>query len=346
MKNFNFKKGLIFALCAIAAVITFTPDILPMEIQEYIIGAGNYSLSAAPLVTIFAKDIEQNIFPKNEFYMQSKDDSAFVVGNSVKHPVAGALPNTEINRSILPAPITKRVDDSNDYDLNEFTSDPTLLQHSEGLIVNYNKRLSILSDHIDTINTKVADYFANIWLPDGISNIVRTTGTAVRVASAPSATGNRKRVIKDDLIALAERFNRMDAPTTGRNIVIPAEFLSDLLLIDGFVEADKIGSSNLVEGQIGRLLGFNIWMRSRVGVYDNTGTPVKKALGAAGAATDNLAALAWVDKWVNRAKGEVKVFTDEDKPEYYGSVFSALVRAGGKKRKDLKGVVALVETAG
>ena len=41
----------------------------------------------------------------------------------------------------------------------------------------------------------------------------------------------------------------------------------------------------------------------------------------------------------------VKVYADMDKPEYYGSIFSAMLRAGGKTRKDLKGVIALVESA-
>lgn len=340
MKSSNrIMKGLVIALIAIVGIV-FLQDVHAVSITQDVLP----SLAAAPLVTIFAKDIETNIFPANEFYMQSKDDSPFVNGNSVKHPVSGAKPNIEIDRTSLPATIAKRTDDSNDYDLHEFTSDPTLIQDSEELVVNYNKRANVLSDHSDQMNTKIAEYFANLWLPNGADNIVRSTGTATRTASAPSATGNRKRIIAADMIALAERFNRMDAPQAGRNFLIPSEFLSDLLSIDGFTDASKIGTANLIDGSIGRLLGFNIWVRSSVGAYSNASTPVKNAFEASGTINDNLAALAWYDKWVNRAKGSVKVYSNMDLPEYYGSIFSAMVRAGGKTRKDLKGVVALVES--
>ncbi len=340
MKNSNkIMKGLIFALIGILGILMFQDPAI-VETAKHIVPV----LSVVPVVTIFAKDIEENIFPANEFFMQSKDDSAFVDGDTVRYPVSGAKPTVEMDRTSLPATIAKRTDDNNDYTLHEFTTDPTLIQDSEALVVSYNKRQNVLSDHSDEINTKVAEYFANIWLPNGADNIVRSTGTATRAASAPSATGTRKKVIKADLISLAQIFNRMDVPQKGRNLLIPSEFLSDILSIDEFTDASKIGSANLIDGSIGRVLGFNIWVRSSVAVYDNTGTPVKKAIDAAGATTDNLAALAWYDKWVNRAKGSVKVYSDMDKPEYYGSIFSAMVRAGGKVRKDLKGVVALVES--
>jgi len=338
MKNFNFKGILIAALVLVC--VAFGVE------EMFAKSAGEVMLAGAPLTIIFAKDIEANIFPNNEFYMNAKDDSAFVEGKTVKHPVAGALPVVEINRTQLPATITKREDDENSYDLNEFTTDPTLIQDIEEIETNYSKRTNVLSDHIDTLNTKIATFFANLWLPNGSSNIVRTSSTSTRTASAPSASGTRKRVAKADFIAVNTIFNRMDVPTNGRFCVIPAEFLEDLLLIDGFVEADKIGRANLIEGQIGRLLGFDIFVRSSVGVYTNDGTPVKKALGAAGATADNLAALFWYKGWVNRAKGGIKVYSALDKPEYYGSMFSAMVRAGGKIRKDKKGVVALVEAHG
>lgn len=351
MKSYKFSKGLVFALVAILGFIFFQdlttvdPITGALPSLSYTIGHALPSLAVIPVTTVFAKDIEANIFPDNAFYMQSKDDSAFVDNDMVRYPVSGVKPNVEVNRTQLPAPITKRTDDNNDYYLSEFTSDPTLITDSEELIVNYAKRSNVLSDHQETINTKVAEFFANLWLPNGASNIVRSTGTTTRTASAPSATGTRKKVTKDDIIKLAEIMNRMDAPLAGRNLLIPAEFQSDILSIDQFVDANKIGTPNLIKGSVGMLLGFNIFVRSSVGVYDNTGTPVKKAIGAAGATSDNLAALAWNSSWVNRAKGNVKVYANMDQAEYYGSIFSAMVRAGGKTRKDLKGVIALVEAA-
>ncbi|KAB2918694.1 MAG: hypothetical protein F9K23_00735 [Bacteroidetes bacterium] len=298
---------------------------------------------ANPFVTVFRNDLERVLFPDNSFYSRSVDDTPFVVnGKTVQYPVQGINPNVEINRSTLPAQISQRTDDTNDYDLNEFTSDPTLITDTEELEINYNKRQSVLMQHSDTINTKLADFFANLWLPDGTDNIVRTTG-ATRVATAPGATGNRLKVTQTDLINVAEKLDRMNVPRDQRFALITPAMVADVMGIENFVSLEKIGTANLLDGTIGRLLGFTILVRNGVGIYDNTGTPVKKALGATAATTDNEAALFWHPRFVNRAKGEIKVYSDLDKPEYYGSIFSAMVRAGGKTRKDKKGIIALVQ---
>lgn len=303
-------------------------------------------LAEVPLTIAFAKQIEENIFPANEFYMRSQDDSLWVRHDRVEYPVEGAKPNVQVNRLILPAPIESREDDGNSYKIDEFTTDPTLLRYSEELVVNYNKRASILRGHIETLDEKIANYFANIWFPNGADNIVRTTGAA-RAAGSAGATGTRKAITKADIVKAVEKLNRMNAPKNGRFMLIAPEHLSDLLLIDDFVHADKLGTkSNLTDGAIGRVLGLDVYERSYTAAYDNSGTPVKKALGALTATSDNAAALIWQQGMVTRAKGGVEVFYDQRKPEYYGDLFSALVRAGGKIRKDKKGVVAIVEAHG
>lgn len=306
------------------------------------VAGATYAIS--PLVTMFDRDITKNLFPDNAFYKNSKDDTAFIAGNKVVKPQVGAKPNAQIDRTVLPAPIGKRTDTAEDYDIHEFTTDPTLLQDTEALIVSYPKRASILEDHSAVLNEQVADYFGNIWLPSPAANIIRTSGAA-RAASSNGATGNRKAVTKNDFIDVFNKLNRMDIPQSDRFCCLPADFLADVLKIEEFVSAEKIGSANLIKGQIGELLGFKIFVRSRLGVYDNTATPVKRAFGAVPAATDNAAALFWHKMYVCRAEGSAKTFIDADKPEYYGTVFSALLRAGGRiARTDEKGVIALVET--
>jgi hypothetical protein len=44
--------------------------------------------------------------------------------------------------------------------------------------------------------------------------------------------------------------------------------------------------------------------------------------------------------------GDNEFFENEKDPTYYGSIYSALVRAGGRiRRNDAKGVIALVQDA-
>ncbi len=294
---------------------------------------------------IWLADIEGNLFPDNQFYVRSIDDSPFVMnGKTVHIPQGGAKPAVEKNRSVLPATIAKRTDSEGTYNLDEFTTDPVLLQNTEEIELSYAKRQNILTEHMQTLDEQIADNFAYAWTPFGADNIVRTTGST-RATTLSGATGTRKAPGKDDFISVAELMDRMNITRQGRFLLIPSVFLADIMKISEFVEAHKIGAANLVNGTIGQLLGFNIFVRASVVSFDNQATPVVKAPGAAAAATDNNSCLAWQTNAVCRAKGDVKVFIDEDKPEYYGDIFSALVRAGGRKRRtDQKGVVSLVET--
>lgn len=328
------------AIPVVKTVMQFVPERFAVKLDHGVFGDNAIKI-------LFARTVEEQLFPKNEFYMKSVDDGQFVqetgTGAEVVYPVAGNNPNVEKNRTQLPAQITKRVDDENRYSLDEFTTDPTAIQYTEDLIVNYSKRASVLRNHVEALNTAIADTFVDIWLPDGAANIVRTTGAA-RPAGSPGATGNRKKLTEADIIRAAEIFDKMPGVThTGRYCVLPAEMIADLRGIDNFKRQDAYGSSNIPDGVIARIHGFWVFSREYVGRYTNAGTPVKKLSGQANATSDNLAALFWHEQMVNRAKSGVKAFTDEDKPEYYGSVFSFLCRAGGKHRKDKKGVLALVE---
>lgn len=295
---------------------------------------------------IWLRDIEGNIFPENEFYMRSIDDTPFVMGGKIVHlPHAGAKPNVEKNRTQLPAPVAKRTDTENTYELDEFTTDPVLIQDTEAIEVSYPKRKSVLFEHQATLEERIADNFAYLWSATLGTNIVRTSGAA-RGATMPGATGTRKAVTKDDFIEVLRLYTRMGAGRGGICLIHP-DMYADILKIEGFVDASKIGSANLITGQVGRLLDFEIIQRAKTPIYDNSGTPVRKAVGAVGAAGDNLSALFYSPTAVRRAKGEVKIFMNEKDATFYGDVFSALVRAGGrKKRADEVGVIQLVEAHG
>jgi hypothetical protein len=329
----------------------FIPPAVKVAVQFWpsrlLVSLPKASFFDAAIVSIFTRDIEENLYPDNSFYKLSKDDSPFVqsMGGAYKvvRGVAGAKPNVVRNRQNYPKPIVNREDDNNEYNLTHLSTDANVIQDFEEFIVNYAKRASILENHINQINTEAAKVAIDSWSPNGADNIIRTTGGA-RPASI-GQTGNRKMFAKNDFITLAEKFDRMDVPKANRNLLLPAELYADILKVEGFVEADKIGTPNLIEGFIGRLLGFNIYSRSQVALYDNTSTPVYKPYGAAGATNDNLAALAWHQEFVYRAEGPVKVYANEDDAAYDGSVFSAASWFGGTIRKDKKGIMALVQDA-
>lgn len=111
------------------------------------------------------------------------------------------------------------------------------------------------------------------------------------------------------------------------------------------------GTANLPTGVVNRIHGFDIVIRSTVVVYDNTGTPVIKAVSDNGepttpAATDNLAALFYHPSFVARAIGSTEVNISEDAPGYYGSSIIESFKCFGaaKLRTSQTGIVALVQT--
>jgi len=69
-----------------------------------------------------------------------------------------------------------------------------------------------------------------------------------------------------------------------------------------------------------------------------------KAPDADGATTDNGAVICWQQNAVEKAEGDIKFFETINDPINYGDIYSALVRLGGRiRRDDEKGIVAIVQ---
>jgi len=295
---------------------------------------------------IWLPEIVQALFPDNTFWMNSRDEAVYLQGNKTVHiPQSGGKANVVKNRSVFPATVSAREDMDITYDIDSYTSDPIVVRDAEQAELSYQKRQDVIQHQMLSIKEEIADNMLVNWAAVGTDNIVRTSGSAV-AAKAPSATGNRKAVKAEDIISLQELFDSQDVPEEGRYLILPSNMYSQLVAIDALVEWQSYGEKNIADGNIPKLFGFYILRRSKVLVYTNDSPPVVKAVGAAGAAADNLAALAWQKDMVTRAVGEVMLYTDEKDPTFYGDVMSVEARAGGRKRRnDHAGVAALVQAA-
>lgn len=292
---------------------------------------------------IWSRDIAANLFPDNTFLARAKDDSMFVENKVVHLPQSGSVPGVTRNRSSYPATIAQRTDTEATYNLVELTSDPTHITDIDAIEVSYDKRQNVLGDHIDQIRRKAADYILWQWAPTAASgNLILTSG-AVRAASAPSATLTRKSLAKADLVALKLLFDKNEIPQDGRFLLLNAAMFSDVMADTSITSRDYTDNVSIEQGTIGSLFGFRVYLRSFV-TRALTANSVAKDPDTAGAATDNAWSLAWHTDFVRRALGEVKVYSDIDKPEYYGSIFSAMARMGGSKSySDFRGIAALAE---
>lgn len=290
---------------------------------------------------IWQRTIVEGLFADESFLSKAVNDDMYVnEGKKVHIPNAGAPSGVVINRSSLPAQVNKRTDVDVEYTLDELTTNPILIPYADTVELSYNKRNSVIDQDRKEIISKAAEAILAKWCPAAAGR-VSTTGKGV-AAWTPSATGLRKAITPADVAALQLRMNQDNVPQTDRFLLLDANMYQQLL--DGMTNTQAIGffqAADVKRGVMGMLYGFEVMVRSTVYRFAADGTI--KAYGAAGAATDLAGGLAWQRASLSRALGEVIMFDQVNNPEYYGDVYSFLVRTGGAiRRYDKKGVYAIV----
>jgi hypothetical protein len=242
--------------------------------------------------------------------------------------------------------VTQRTDIDITYALDEYTSDPFLISNAETVELSYDKRMSLMTETIQALRQTVADTILISWAPSNGFQLLRTSGgAAAKTANAytPGGTGVRKTLSVLDVIAAQAAMDGQDIPDDDRYGLLDAQMYSQLLAeLSQTQYRDFASGQDLARGIIGEMYGFKFYKRSSVLIYD--GNPLPKAYGAAGAATDNAGSLFWQKNSLERALGEVKMFERMNDPQYYGDVYSVLLRMGGRiRRNDGKGLIAMVQ---
>lgn len=310
------------------------------------------SISTIP-VEVFATYVVEKLRKTNPFLQYAVDESSSVLGGAVVHiPQAGASPTVVKNRSTFPATAVMRTDSFVTYSLNVFSTTPTHITWHEENEISYDKTDSVLRDHVETLMETVGDEILYAWVTGTLANgnadaipaasIIRTSGSLV-AATESGQTGNRKALSYADVQAAQALMNKQGVAKTDRYLLLETYMLQQL--IDSLSSNQMAAfqqTADLANGIVGKLAGFNILERSTVLTFTAAGAPI--APGTAVAATTELASLAWQKDCVSLALGDIKPFQDKDNPQYYGDIFSALVKAGGRcRRADWKGVIAIVQ---
>lgn len=296
-------------------------------------------------------DIQENLFKDNAIIARATNHDGFVNYKTVHVPQAGANPTITKNLGAFPATITQRTDSELTYSMDTYYVQPIHIEAGqETAFLSYDKRMSILNQHVSTLEDVLTNNALYKWAPSGATRQVRTTGTAVGTALAPSATGTRNAITLADILKAKSILDSENVPSAGRVLLLPSDmYNAQLLAIADVYQAQSYGTSALPSGVVTRIHGFDVMIRSTVVVYDNTGTPVIKAVADSGtpsapAATDNLGALAYHPNFVAKAMGSTDVFITEQVAEYYGSIVSAMQLFGASKmRTSQTGVVAIVQ---
>lgn len=298
-------------------------------------------------ISIWQATLVENFYPDNSFSSKSVDDSAYVKAKKVIIPNAGAPSKVRKNRTVKPATVNQRTDNDLEYEIDELTTDPIYIPNIDTVELSYDKRTSIISNDREELQNSAEENILERWgLGVPSKNVLFTTGTTERDAhTSETATGKRKCITKADLLKIMTRMDADNVPKEGRHILLDAYMYADLL--ENLSESDKWmfqNSADVQRGIVGKLWGLNVMTRSQV-----LRVKTDKSLlswDQEAVAGEMAAALAWHDKSVSRAMGEVKMFDSTNNPMYYGDIYSFLLRTGGSVRRyDKKGVYLLVEAA-
>ena len=298
-------------------------------------------------ISIWQTTLVENFYPDNSFASKSVDDSAYVKAKKVIIPNAGAPSKVRKNRTVKPATVNQRTDNDLEYEIDELTTDPIYIPNIDTVELSYDKRTSIISNDREELQNSAEENILERWgLGVPSKNVLFTTGTTEREAhTSETATGKRKCITKADLLKIMTRMDADNVPKEGRYILLDAYMYADLL--ENLSESDKWmfqNSADVQRGIVGKLWGLNVMTRSQVLRVKTD----KSLLGwdQEAVAGEMAAALAWHDKSVSRAMGEVKMFDSTNNPLYYGDIYSFLLRTGGSVRRyDKKGVYLLAEAA-
>ena len=290
---------------------------------------------------IWIADIVEGFFPATDFVTKSVDHSAYVNNKTVHVPNGGLPPEIKVNPASFPIAAAKRTDSDLTYNIDTFCSVPIHIQNAEVAELSYNKRQSVIGQMRQELQRVVSEAILSSWVPSSPFTL-ETSGAAV-AAHISAATGNRKAFAINDVKKLKLMFDKEDLPSTGRYILLDANMYNDLMgeMTDG-VKMNFLSGADPTSGIVGRFMGFDFLMRSKV--LKTTQSGALKAWSTSGAATDCAAGLAWHRDSVARALGSVTMFTNDQDPQYYGDIMSCEVRAGGACcRSDKKGVVLIYE---
>lgn len=301
----------------------------------------------------FSNVIKEKLFAGAEFIKTAVSHDAFVNNLTVEIPQAGALPDVEEDRSSFPLTVVSRSDTKQTYNLIEFSLGAIKVGNKEMKELSYDKVSSILKQHVDKLNDRIALRALYNWSGAGLvtasGQIIETTGAATAGIAPPSGTSNRLGMLLKDVALAAKKLDKDNVAREGRYLIVPPDMYWDFLTIEkaSLLNLDynkNLNNGDIANGVVAKVYGFNIVLRSYTAVYDNETTPVKKAVGATAAATDNWAAIGFNANEVCRALGGIEVFSNIADAEYQGNIYSALVRFNAQQmRTDGTGIVTIVQ---
>lgn len=297
---------------------------------------------------VWKNDIIGNLYKDNAFLQKAFNADPFVLQGKVVHlPVAGTPAQVKKNLTSFPQIAVNRADSEITYAIDTYFSLPRQIQDMEKYELSYDKRQSVVGEDEKQLIQSAAEGMLYRWAPSLAANVIPTVGAATSELIDSTATGTRKTFDKSIFRTVAKKMDKANILKAGRTALLTSEHYYQFW--DSLSDNEKTNFNSFadpVNGIVGRYMGFDILDRSTVLRYRQTGSvwlPVDEqdAAFVAGAG-DSAASLFFQGDCVERALGDTEVFDNPGQALYYGDVFSAYLRLGGRIRRN-DGVYAVVE---
>lgn len=292
--------------------------------------------------TAWLKQIAEDLFKDNEFlnYALNWDEFIQTGIQTVVVGQSGGASGVVRNRNVFPATASDRSDSDISFDMTDYSSDPRRIRGLLQKQYSYDYRASVIRQDTAMMKQYMAEDILYAWRAELSKRILKTTGAATPIPG----NGNRKAFTLADFVRADKAMNDDLIPQSGRKAVITSQAKMDLLN-DPKVQGTNIFQqlTDYKDGQIAKVMNFDVMVRSTVLTYNATGT-MAKLPDAAGATTDCEACLLWHPLFVGRSFGNMEIFFNPSVATHYGDLWSSQAQAGGKKYyADGRGVISLVQ---
>lgn len=179
---------------------------------------------AAPLLNQTAeKEMIKQLRHDNSWLGELKSKNNWVANDVIKIPKRGMAPDVIINNNIYPIAKNQRADSHVILSLNKYETENTIVTDDELYALPYEKTSDVQMQHREELEDKTAQHGLH-----SIAPAANTATTPVLVVTGV-AVGGRPTLASKDLIALKEKFDKLNVPKQGRILVLCPEHVSDLL---------------------------------------------------------------------------------------------------------------------
>jgi hypothetical protein len=321
-----------------------------------IVGAASMLLAVAPLYKLFPegeqlakKDIVTTGYLRT---LQTKLDpnGSFKEGVTVDSELGKNHANFEVSLEEeepgivedpkkYPLEVETHENQKMSYKAHVMATLPQRIGMEDEVTLPYNKLQTSTTKHARKLNTRMDERALYNWAPDmSGDNVYETTGGASAMTIGGASNG--KLLLKKDVTKIMTLMNADNVPFEGRRMVIDAFMYNDVINDSEMQDASKLGYAIIPTGLVGRLWGFDVYMRSSV--YAVTASDALRYAGLNIESTDKSGALFFHPEMVRMGMSAVETYLGQKDGTLLGrTVNSALLFGADKTWTDEHGVYML-----